>query len=96
MAVLINHFTEFVEKVIGVMRSRGGFGMVLYRENRLFPVAQTLARVVVEIDLGGLGLGGRERCRIDRETVILRGDADLAGGQVLGRVDCRRDDRTSA
>jgi len=46
-------------------------------------MAQTFAGVVVEIDLGGLGLGGGEGSGIDRKAVVLRGDADLAGGEVF-------------
>ena len=60
--------------------------MVLHRENRLGTVAKTLARLVVEIDLGGFHLGRGQGAWIDRKPVILGGDADPARGQVLDRL----------
>jgi hypothetical protein len=49
-------------------------------------VAHALDRVVVEVDVGDLDAGFVERVHVDHEVVVLRGDLDLAGGELLDRV----------
>ena len=68
------------------MRAGTGFGVVLHGENRQLLVTQTFDRVVVEVYMRDLHLGGIERIKVDTETVILRGDLDLAGRKVLDRL----------
>ena len=48
-------------------------------------MAEPLDGSVVEIQVRDLDVG-RQRARIDREAVILRGDFDLAGAELLHRM----------
>ena len=59
--------------------------MILDREDRQGFVSQAGDRLVVEIDVRDLNIG-REAVAIDRKAVIVRGDLDLAGGQVFDRL----------
>ena len=60
--------------------------MVLHGEHGKLDVPQALARVVVEVAMGGLPAAPGKRGRIDGEAVILGRDLHLVGGQVLHRV----------
>ena len=62
-----------------------GFGMVLDGENRKRFVTEARHRVVVEIDVGDLDFG-RQRFGVDGESVIVRSDLDLAGGEIFYRL----------
>ena len=76
-------------RYVGVVRAGGRLGVVLHREGRDVEAGEALDDVVVQVDVGDLGAaeaGGRvdgaaER-RVDREAVVVRGDADAAGAQV--------------
>ena len=78
-----DHPVEIDEERIGVVRAGGSFRVVLDAENGELGVAEALDGVVVEIDLGDLGAGFFERLRIGGEAVVLRGDGDLAGFEIL-------------
>ena len=56
--------------------------MVLYGDDRKIPVAKTLDRSVVEVDMRHLDIG-REGVGINGVAVVLRRDLDAAGRQVL-------------
>ena len=53
-----------------------GFWMILHTENRQFFMAHSFHRSVIQIDMSDLNIR-RQRFRIDRKTMVLRGDRDL-------------------
>src|SRR4051794_6122435 len=96
----IDALQESIEQVEAVVRAGAGLGVVLDRAARNVEQLEALDRAVVEVhmaELGGAevgvpadGLVGLDRLRAvraeDGKAVVLRGDLDLAGGQVLDRV----------
>src|SRR5437868_12707834 len=83
--------TELVEQVGGVVGTGGGLGVVLHAEGPAVEQPQALDALVVEVDVADLGpaVGGVERRvegGLDREAVVVRGDLDLTGAQVLDRL----------
>ena len=83
--VRLDHLDEALEQVVAVAGAGGGFGVVLDREGRPVLDPQALVgaveqRDVADLDVLGQGLG------VDHEAVVLAGDLDPAGGQVLDRV----------
>src|ERR1043165_2269386 len=82
---LVDHVDEAIEQVMAVGRAGRGLGMVLDREGRLVGAAQALVGSVEQRDVRDLG-ALRQRLRNDSEAVVLRGDLDLARGQVLDRL----------
>lgn len=83
MGVVLHHVGELSEEIVGIMRARGGFRVVLNAEEREFFVAHAFVGMVVEIDVGDLHVARGERFGIDAEAVILGGDFDLLVKQVL-------------
>jgi hypothetical protein len=77
---------ELSEEIMRIVRAWGGFGVVLDAEQGQVFVAHAFVGVVVEIDVGDLDVAGGERFRIDTEAVILGGDFDFFGEQVLHRM----------
>src|SRR5215211_7004008 len=77
---------EIVEKIAGVVWTRRGFGVVLDAEYRMISQPESFERLVVEIDVGDLGVCGVERFGIDGETVIVRGDLDFVSQLVDDRM----------
>src|SRR3954453_19338953 len=67
------------------MRPGRGLGMILHTENSFLFVPNSLDSLVVQVDPVHADLR-RQRCGIDGETVILRGDFDAAGLEVLHRL----------
>src|SRR5260370_18480470 len=80
-------FGEVVEQVVRIVRTGRGFGMVLHTEYRLAAMAETLQRLIVQIDVGDFDLAQIERIRVHGEPVIVRGDLDAAGEFVAHRMD---------
>ena len=78
-----DHFGEAVEEVGGVVRAGGGFGMVLDGEDGFGGVAETFEGLVVEVDVGGFSAAGFEGGEVDGEAVVLGGDFDFFGADVL-------------
>src|SRR3954447_5746765 len=88
---------ELVERVVG---PRSRLGVVLDGRAVDLEQLEALDRAVVEVDVGQRGLAevglpahglvgldaARPVRRLDREAVVLGGDLDLAGPQVLDRV----------
>jgi hypothetical protein len=83
MGVILHHFGELCEEVVGVVRSGRGFRVVLNAEKRQLFVAHALVGVVVEIDVGDCDVAGGERFGINAEAVILGGDFDFFGEEIL-------------
>ena len=61
------------------------FGMILHRKNRQFLVAKARDCVVVEIHMRDLDVR-RQTVSIDRKTMVMRRDLDLARGQIFYRL----------
>jgi len=78
-----HHVGELGEEVVGVVGTGGGFGVILDAEERQRFVAHAFVGVVVEIDVGDFDVAGGKGFGIDTETVILRGDFDFLGEEVL-------------
>src|SRR3954451_15862080 len=88
---------EAIELVQGVVRTRARLGVVLDRRALDLEQLEALDRAVVEVDVGQRGLAevGAPAHRLvglhapaavrrrDREAVVLGGDLDPAGAQVL-------------
>src|ERR1051326_4952894 len=69
-----------------IVRAGAGFGGGLHGEQRQRAVAQALERVVVQVDVSEVDVAGLERVGIDGEVVVVRGDLDLAGVELLDRM----------
>ena len=65
------------------MRPRGSFRVVLDRKDGEVPVAHAFQTLVIQVDMGDLHLSRRERIHIDAESVVLCGNFNFLGGQVL-------------
>jgi hypothetical protein len=65
------------------MRPGRSLGVILHAEQWQVFVAHALIGVVVQVEVGHLDVAGGERFRINAESVILCGDLDLAGQQIL-------------
>ena len=59
--------------------------MILHRKDRQLAMRQAFDRVVVQIQMRDFGRAF-ERIRVDREAVVLRGDLDLACGEIHHRL----------
>ena len=77
---------EIVEEVDGVVRAGSSIGVVLHRERAGASVAHTLDGLVVDLDVGDLQIGARQRLGVDGVPVILAGELDASGAQVAYRV----------
>jgi len=69
-----------------IVRAWGGFGVVLDAEQGKFFVTHAFVGVVVKIDVSDFHVVGRQRFGIDAEAVILRGNFNFFGEQVLDRM----------
>ena len=49
-----HHLNKIVEQVVGIVRAGAGFGVILDAEQRKLRVAESLRRVVVQVDVGKL------------------------------------------
>ena len=68
------------------MGARSVLRMVLYGKDRVFLMPYSLNAVVVEVYMGNLYLIRVQAFGVYTEAVILGGDFDLAGGQILDRL----------
>src|SRR5262249_15897443 len=85
-SLLAHQIGEAMEQVVGVVRPGRSLGVVLHRQHRPLAMPQALAGAVVEVEMRRLPPVRRHRRRVDGEAVVLRGDLDLAGGDVLHGV----------
>src|SRR5256714_13955087 len=74
---------EILENVLVVPRPRVGLGMVLDGEDRQLPMGHPFHRAVVQVHVSDLEFRLRQGRRIDGKAVILRGDVDPPGAEVL-------------
>src|SRR5699024_5043047 len=93
LLLLLQQVEEVVEQGVCVVRAGGGLWVILHREGASAGQRNALDDVVVEADVGDLGgtewrvefliqaAGGRG----EGETVVLGGDRDLAGLEILHR-----------
>src|SRR5258707_9235388 len=77
-----NHRAELREQRSRVVRSWGSFGMVLHAKDRFGSVVHPFQRLIVEVDAVHHYFFW-QRLRIDRESVVLRGDLDPARFEIL-------------
>jgi len=71
---------ELVEKVIGIMRSRTGFGVVLYGKNWFVPHPHPGYRIVVQVQVRNLQIGvGLSFLPVYRKTVVLGSNLAFSG-----------------
>src|SRR6185436_19114439 len=77
---------ELAEEIVAVVRSGARLGVVLDREDGEVAMAEALDGAVVQVHVRQLERGIVEERGIHREAVVLRGDLDLSGAQVLHRM----------
>ena len=70
---------------MAVLRPRARFRVVLDRTDRFADDLEAFVRIVEEREVRRLDLG-RQALRVDDKTVVLAGDLDFAGEQILDRV----------
>jgi len=79
-----HQLAKLLEQIAAVVRSRGGFGVVLHAEEGIGAVAHAFEGVVVEVDVRRLQIA-QQGIGADREAVILGGDFHaVAGRNVYG------------
>src|SRR5580658_5626496 len=83
--LLVDEPDEALEEIMAVLRSGRGFGVILDREDRLAGHAQALVAAVEERHMGRRDIGG-QALGLYPEAVILAGDLDLSGRQILDRM----------
>src|SRR6266849_11131246 len=74
---------EPLEQVVRVVRPWRGLGVVLHGEDRQLPMPHALGGAVVEVHVGFDEPGLLHRPGIHAEAVVLRGDLDAPGLEVL-------------
>ena len=77
-----------VKEVAGVMGPRTRLGVVLNRENRLFPVTEARHGAVIEMPMGHFPTRSLQRFLLDAEAMILTGDLHPTGHEVHHRLIC--------
>ena len=86
MGEFFHHVGELGEEVVGVVGTGRSFRVILHSEEGELFVAHAFVGVVVEIEVSDFDFAGRQRFGIDAEAVILRGDFDLIGQEILYRM----------
>src|SRR5579862_7332872 len=69
-----------------IMRPRRGLRMILHAEQREIPMAQAFECLVVQVDMGQLNFAVGQRIWINGKIMVVRGDLDLPGLQLLYRM----------
>src|SRR6266571_1362616 len=82
----LHQVDEAREEIVGIVRPRRGLGVVLDGEDGQLAVAHPLGRPVVEVGVRLDEPGLLHRLRVHGEAVVLRGDLDAPGQEVLHRV----------
>lgn len=80
----VNHFPKAGKEVIAVARACRGFRMVLQAHDRQPFVPQPLQCMIIEIDVSSLNIGRFVQHHM--KTVILGGNFNASGGQILDRM----------
>lgn len=96
LGVVLHKFAETVEQVGRIVRACCGLRVVLHGECGDVHALQAFDHVVVQIDVGDEHLAVLAVFKrrvdlladrgVDREAVVVGGDLDLAGGQILDRL----------
>ena len=81
--MLGDELMEFGEEGVGVVGAGGGFGVVLHGEDGAVFEAEAFDGLVVEVDLGDDGAVFFEFFLGGGEAVILGGDGDFSGLEIL-------------
>ena len=76
---------KLVEESFVVIGAGSGFGVVLHREDGVFRASHTFNGVVVQVHVSDFHII-RERFIICGKAVILRGDGDFSGPEILNGV----------
>ena len=71
---------------MGIVRPRRSLRMILHTEQRQVAVTQAFERLIIQINVRELDFGLRQRVGIDGEIVVMRGDLDFAGVELLDRM----------
>src|SRR6516225_1248006 len=85
MRTILHRTDETIEKVGNVARARRGFGVALEGKSRTIGPRESLQGTIEQRHMGHAAVSG-QRFRIHSEAMILRGDKDLLGVDVLYRV----------
>ncbi len=73
------------KQILAVVRTGGGFGMILHAEGRQFAVPDAFDRLIVQIDVRDFRVA-RAATPHPSEAVVLRGDLHLAGAAIQHRL----------
>src|SRR5689334_3292210 len=84
--VLLHQSGEFVKQVMGIMRSRRSFRMILDTKYRLATVSKALHSLVIQIYMRQFDFGIAQRVWIYRETMVLRRNLHFPGQAIQHRV----------
>src|SRR6266849_11038772 len=82
----LHQIGELGEEVVRIVRAGAGFGVILHAEERQGFMAHAFVGLIVQVYVRDFHIFGRQRIRIYTEAVILRGDFDLLGEQILYRM----------
>src|SRR5437667_1102269 len=85
LGILAHERDKALEQVMAVLRAGAGLRMVLDREYWFSDQAQPFVGPVEEREVGRLDEPG-QALRVDDKAMVLAGDLDLAGAQILYRV----------
>src|SRR5216683_1727407 len=85
LGMLVHQRDKPFEEVMAVLRAGARLRMVLNRKHRLADDPQTLIGLVEKRQMRGLDSSG-QALGLDDEAVILAGDLDRSGQQILDRV----------
>src|SRR4051812_27380495 len=82
LGILVYQRDEPFKQIMAVLRPRARFGVVLDRKHRLVDDPEALVRIVEQREMCRLDFG-RQALRVDHKTVVLAGDLDFGGEQIL-------------
>src|SRR6267143_749860 len=85
LGILAHQSDKALEQVVAVLRARARLRVILDRKYRLSDHPQPFVGLVEEREMGRLD-GPRQAFEVDDKTMVLSGDLDLAGAQILHRV----------
>src|SRR5260370_21634794 len=80
---LLHHLHKILEQIMRIMRPRRGFGVILHAEQRQVAMTQAFQSRVVQIHVRQFNFTLRQRIRVHRKIVVVRGDLNLPRGQLL-------------
>src|SRR5262245_56941594 len=84
----LHHGNEIAEQVVAVVRSRRCLRMVLHAKDRELAMTEPLIRSVIQVGMCDFNGPVIEGIRIDRKSMILRGDFNFSRQKIFHRVVC--------